>query len=115
MYFCSFGNSTFNLGLQCIQSYYRKFNRGADLNFPQAKCNKAMRLARIGIKKNYGMVSNLFCICCSTEGSKIAKKNPVINEQLRVCHLLTNCCICFNGNQAGSDNTFNISPLMLED
>jgi hypothetical protein len=41
-----------------------------------------MRLARIAIEKNYGMVSNLFCIYCSTEGSKVAKKNPIIIEQL---------------------------------
>ena len=31
-------------------------------------------------------------------------------EQLRVCHLLTNCYICLNGDHAGSINTFNIHP-----
>jgi hypothetical protein len=51
VYFCSFGDSAFNLGLQCIQSYYRKFNHGAKLNFPQTKCNEAMRSARILIEK----------------------------------------------------------------
>jgi hypothetical protein len=30
--FCGFSDSAFNLGLQAIQSYYRKFNRGAELN-----------------------------------------------------------------------------------
>jgi hypothetical protein len=98
VYFCGFGGSAFNLGLQAIQSYYRDFNCGVKLDWPQAKCNKAVRLARIAIEKNYGMVSNLFCICCLTEGSKIAKKNPFVIEQLRVCHLLTNCYICFNSN-----------------
>jgi hypothetical protein len=28
VYFCGFGDSVFNLGLQAIQSYYRKFNHG---------------------------------------------------------------------------------------
>ena len=31
-------------------------------------------------------------------------------EQLRVCHLLTNCYICLNGDHTGSINTFNIRP-----
>jgi hypothetical protein len=82
VYFCVFGNSAFSLGLQCIQSYYREFNCSAKLDYPQAKCNKGMRLTRIGIKKMYGMVSNLFCICCLTEGSKMAKKKPVAIKQL---------------------------------
>jgi hypothetical protein len=74
-----------------------------------------MRLARIAIERNYGMVSNLFCICCTTEGSKIAKNNPVVLKQLQVCHLLTNCHVCLNGNHAGSVNTLNLSPPLLED
>ncbi len=115
VYFCSFGDSAFNIGLQAIQSYYREFNRGTELDWPRANCNKVMRSTRIAIKKNYNMVSNLFCICCSTEGSKLAKKNPVVIEQLRVCHLLTNCYVCLNGNQSGSVNTFNLSPSLLED
>jgi hypothetical protein len=32
VYFCGFGDSAFNLGLQAIQSYYRKFNHGAKLD-----------------------------------------------------------------------------------
>jgi hypothetical protein len=113
--FCDFSDSAFNLGLQAIQSYYRKFNRGAELNWPRARCNKAMRLVWIAIKTNYGMVSNLFCICYTTEGSKILKRNPVVLEQLRVCHRLINCYVCLNGDQAGSVNMFNLSPPLLED
>jgi hypothetical protein len=52
VYFCSFGDSAFNLGLQAIQSYYCKFNRGAKLAWLQARCNKAMKLATIAIEKN---------------------------------------------------------------
>jgi hypothetical protein len=115
VFFCGFGDSAYNLGLQCIQSYYREFNHGAGLDDARARCNAAMRSARIVIEKNYGMVSTLFRICSLIEGSKIAKKSPVVLEQLRVCHLLTNCFVCLNGDQAGSSNTFNISPLLLED
>ncbi len=31
-FFCGFGDSAYNLGLQCIQSYYREFNHGAGLD-----------------------------------------------------------------------------------
>jgi hypothetical protein len=34
VYFCSFGDSAFTLGLQALQSYYHKFNRGAKLDWP---------------------------------------------------------------------------------
>ncbi len=115
VYYCGFGDGTFNLGLQCLQSYYREFNRGAELDDARARCNAAMRSARIAIEKNYGMVSSLFRICCTKESNKLAKKNPVAIEQLRVCHLLTNCYVCLNGDQAGSMNTFGITPPRLED
>jgi hypothetical protein len=51
VYFCGFGDSAYNLGLQAIRSYYREFNHGAELDWPRAKCNKAMRTARIVIEK----------------------------------------------------------------
>ncbi len=47
-----FGDSAFNLGLQCIQSSYREFYRGAELDNARSMCNAAMRAARIPIKKN---------------------------------------------------------------
>jgi hypothetical protein len=50
--FSGFGDSPFNLGLQCIQSYYKEFHCSAVLDGARAKCNEAMRSARISIKKN---------------------------------------------------------------
>ena len=58
--------------------------------------------------------SNIFCNCSSLEGSKLAKNNPYAIEQLRVCHLFVNCYTSLNGNKAGSDNTFGVSPHTLE-
>jgi hypothetical protein len=49
--FCAFGDSAFNLEMQCIQSCYREFCRGAELDDARLKCNAAMRAARIPIKK----------------------------------------------------------------
>jgi hypothetical protein len=74
-----------------------------------------MRSARITVEKNYAMVSNLFCICETRDGYKIAKERPYAIEQLRVCTLLTNCYVCMNGDVAGSDNTFGLSPPMLSE
>jgi hypothetical protein len=50
VYFCGFGDSAFDLGLQAIQSYYREFNHGAELDWPRARCKEAMRSARIAIE-----------------------------------------------------------------
>ena len=105
---------SFSLSMQCIQSYYQAFGAGAQLTAEQQKCNKALKAARITIERNYAMVSNIFRICSSKEGYKLAKRNPYALEQLRVCHLLTNCYICFNGDQASCDNTFGVSPPTLE-
>jgi hypothetical protein len=111
--FSAFGDCAFNLGDQCIQSYYRAFAAGVQLTDAQKWCNAAMRSARITIKKNYAMASNLFHICATSDGYKIAKERPYAIEQLRVCTLLTNCYVCMNGDVAGSDNTFGLSPPML--
>jgi hypothetical protein len=111
--FTAFGDLTFNLGHQCIQSYYRAFAAGTQLTNGEKKCNATMRSVRITIKKNYAMVSNLFCICAMADGYKIAKINPYAIEQLRVCTLLTNCYVCLNGNTASSNNTFGLSPPTL--
>ena len=113
--FSLFGDGAFSIGLQCVQSYYRAFGAGAQLTDEQKKCNFLMKGARITIEKNYGMTSTIFRICDSAEGLKIAKKNPYAIEQLRVCHLLVNCYICLNGDQASSDNTFGVNPPKLED
>jgi hypothetical protein len=49
--FCAFGDSAFNLGMQCIQSCYREFHCGAELDDARSKCNSAIRAARIPIEK----------------------------------------------------------------
>ena len=61
------------------------------------------------------VVSNLFRICKTRDGYKIAKERHDAIEQLRVCTLLTNCYVCMNGDIAGSDNTFGLSPPMLKE
>ena len=65
----------------------------------QKRCNAAMRSARITVEKYYAMVSNLFHICETRDGYKIANERPYAIEQLRVCTLLT--------------NSFGLSPPML--
>jgi hypothetical protein len=49
--FGAFGDSAFNLGMQCIQSSYWGFHCGAKLDDARLKCNAAMRATRIPIKK----------------------------------------------------------------
>jgi hypothetical protein len=40
---------------------------------------------------------------------------PYANEQLCVCHLISNCYTCVNGNKASSYKKFKINPPVLED
>ena len=73
----AFGDCAFNLGYQCIQSYYRAFGAGVQLSDEQKQCNAAMRSARITAEKNYAMVSNLFRICETRDGCKNCKGNAL--------------------------------------
>ena len=103
------GDSAFTVGYGCIQSYFKALGAHGQLTEDQQRCNIAIKSARITIEKNYGMTSTIFRICNSVEGFKLAKNRPYALEQLRICHLLTNCYICFNGDQAGHNNTFGIN------
>ncbi len=107
------GDGAYNIGLPCISSYFRSFVGGVDLNADEDFCKRHARSARVTIEKNFGMVSNLFCICNMRGANKLAKKQPYVLEQLRVCGLLINCYVCYNGNQAGSTNTFGLIPSRL--
>jgi hypothetical protein len=73
-----------------------------------------MKSARMVIEKNYGQMANIFRICGVSDNYRLAKINPYAVEQYRICSFLTNCYICFNGDQAGSVNTFGISPPTIE-
>jgi len=84
------------------------------LTAKQNHCNRAMKSARMVIEKNYGQMANIFRICGVSDNYRLAKINPYAVEQYRVCIFLTNCYICFNGDQAGSVNTFGISPPTIE-
>jgi hypothetical protein len=85
VFYSAFGNLAFNLGMQCIQSCYHDFNAAAQLDGAQRRCNASMRAVQVTVEKSYAMVRNLFHICGSTEGYKIAKRDSVALEQLRVC------------------------------
>ena len=113
--YSAFGDGAFGLRKECIQSYYKSYGAGAPIMADQERCNHAMKAARLTIEKNYGMTSNIFKICVVPDECKLAKRNPHAIEQLRVCHLLVNCYVCFKGDQAGSDNTFGLTPPKLEE
>jgi hypothetical protein len=101
--------------MQCIQSYHHPFGAGASLTAKQNHCNRAMKSARMVIeKKNYGQMANIFCICGVSDNYQLAKRNPYASSSITSVFVLTNCYICFNGDQAGSVNTFSITPPMIE-
>ena len=108
-----FGDSIFGKLLQSITTYYRVIAPNI-LTVPESKCNAAFRSEMLLIEKKYGLTSCLQRICDTSRGYQLAKKCPYALEQLRVCHLLMNCYICFNGDQAGGVNTFNCMPPPVE-
>ncbi len=53
VFYSAFGDLAFNLGMQCIQSYYRDFAGAAQLDGARRKCNASMRAARVTVEKSY--------------------------------------------------------------
>jgi hypothetical protein len=101
------GDSAFNFQLRCVQSYYRPLG-GAELTAAEERCNFHLKSARMSIEHSFGQLSNLFKICHCKDEVKLGKKIPYALEQLRVCHLLQNCHVCFNGNS--TSNKFLVPP-----
>ena len=88
IFYTAFGNCAYNLGMQCIQLYHRPFGAGAPLTANQNHCNHVMQSARMVIKRNYGQMANIFCICDVTNNYRLAKRNLYAIEQYRVCIFL---------------------------
>ena len=109
-----FGDSIYRGFLQNITSYYRAIPPDV-LTPPELKINASLRSARQPIEKNYGLTSCVQRICDSRRGYQLGKQHPYSLEQLRVCHLLINCYICFNGDQASGVNTFDCPPPTIDE
>ena len=109
-----FGDSIYRGMLQMITSYYRAIPPNM-LTVAQVRCNKAFRSTRIPIERNYGATSCIFCCCDAAKSLQLGKRHPYALEQLGVCHLMINCYVCLNGDQAGSVNTFDYAPPPLEE
>ena len=110
-----FGDGTFAMNLQCVQSYYRRFSHAVQLTANQVRVNYFLKRGRETIEKSYAALGNEFHICDVKKGMKLAKVNPHAIEQLRVCHLMLNCKACFNGDIASSTNTCGVCPPKVED
>ena len=108
-----FGDSAYRGNLRRITSYYR--SALGRLTVSELRCNKAFRSMRIPIERNYGQTSCVMRICDTARSYQLGKRSPYALEQLRVGHLLMNCYICLNGDQASSVNTFDCSPPRLEE
>jgi len=108
-----YGDSIFRGLLQYITTYYCTIAPHL-LMAEEAKINAAFGAARMPIEKNYGLTSCVFRICDTTRCYWLGKQHPFALEQLKVCHFLMNCYICFNGDQVSGVNTFNCPPPRIE-
>jgi hypothetical protein len=106
----AFGDSIYRVAtLQMVTTYYRAIAPNA-LTFDERVCNASLRAARMPIEKNYGLQMCIQGLCDTRRGSCLGAAVPYAIEQLRVCHLLLNCYICFNGDQASGPSTFAMTP-----
>jgi hypothetical protein len=109
-----FGDSVYHGNLEMITSYYRAIPPDV-LTPSELRCNAALRAARMPIERNYGLQSCVQRICDTRRGSSYGSERPYAIEQLRVCHLLINCYICLNGDQASGANTFAYPPPSIDE
>jgi len=108
-----FGDSIFRGNLQMITSYYQALPPDV-LTPAETKCNAALQAARMPIEKYYGLQSRAQRLCDTRRRSRYGVERPYAIKQLSVCHLLINCSICFNGDQASGANTFVYPPPSIE-
>eukprot|EP00956_Cyclotella_meneghiniana_P015451 scaffold23728_cov90-Cyclotella_meneghiniana.AAC.3 len=87
--------------------------RGAQLSWQERYCNLELGWIRQHIEFYFQEVSGYFKICASKDSYKLAKANPYVVEQLRVCHLLTNIYNCLNGDKLSSK--LDVPTPVLED
>lgn len=97
------------------RSYFRPLVAGQDLTPAQKLCNTVIAACLQTIKHSFGDVENIFQICVVPQSLRLGKKVPHAQEQLRVCHLLSNIYSCLNGNKASSYSKFNCPPPLLAD
>ena len=111
-----FGDSTYNAQhLQCTRSYYRLLAPGVALTPHQELCNTRIKPPRQMIELSYGEIEGIFQICTQPHILKLAQIVPYAQEQLHVCHLLSNIYAWLNGNKASSHMKFNCPPPLLDD
>ena len=99
--------------LRCIRTYFRAYG-GAQLTVHQRTCNDRMKTIRENIEHNYGEIFDMFQITTDKRNFKLGKQNPYAQEQLRVCHLLTNIYNCLNGDKTSGYQMFNCHPPSLQ-
>ena len=113
--YLGFGDGAYGAnGLRCIRSYFRAFGPGAQLTVHQETCNDRMKSVRENIEHNYGEIFDLFQLTTDKRNFKLGKQNPYAQEQLRVCHLLTNIYNCLNGDKSSGYQMFDCHPPSLE-
>ena len=89
--FSAFGDSTYSAQhLVCTRLYYRPLIPGAALTPEQEFYNTLIKPARQSIEFSYGEIENMFKICSQPSSRKLGLNLPYAQEQLRICHLLSN-------------------------
>ena len=111
--YSAFGDAPYNAGyLQCVRSYFRAAP-GGQLTPYQEVCNNRIKPCREAIEWSYGDVSKLFQLSAAAKNYRLGKRHPYAQEQVRICHFLTNIYNCLNGDKTSA--MFNCPPPSLRD
>ena len=97
-----------------VRSYFRAYGPGVVLTPEQDTCNTRMKAIREAIEWSYADVENIFQICSDPKNFSLGVRNPYAQQQLRVCHLLSNIYTCLNGCKAAGYLKFDCPPPELE-
>ena len=100
---------------QGVRSYFRAYGPGAQLTPAQRLCNRKIKPCPQAIEWSYADVENIFKICSNPANYRLGKRLPYAQQQLRVCHLLSNIYVCLNGSKTSSYRKFRCSPPELDD
>jgi hypothetical protein len=98
--FAVYGDKAYG-NLDCVRSPHAAragANNGANLTPRERAEDQRMKMARISIEHFYGLMGRISSCCTVWSQYKLREEHPYAAEQVRVCHLLTNCYIVCHGS-----------------
>ena len=108
-----YGDRLFSLGACVVRAH--KGDRLNPLTRQEELENSGMNSIRVTIENDFALMCNKWKICSQSQEFKLGQEHPHAKEQLAVCYLMANICVCLQGSQVGGIGTFFCPPPSLEE